>query len=130
MPTMAPSLLTIPFSAIMQSPASLLGACAGLNRMVTAASAVELTRASLPVSHEDCEGSATESSSSSATKTEASTNSFRPIYVMGKDHDIRVVADGRALEVTVVWLQAMTDVVYLHKFWLAKEPGFLPTTLV
>eukprot|EP00171_Calliarthron_tuberculosum_P004052 IDg4052t1 len=126
MPTMAPSLLTVPSGAVMQSPASLLGAGVGLNRMVTAAGAAEPTRTPLPVSHEDCDGSAAESSSSSATETEASSNSFRPIYVMGKDHDIRVVADGSALEVTVVWPKAMTDVVYLHKFWLAKEPGFLP----
>eukprot|EP00171_Calliarthron_tuberculosum_P021334 IDg21334t1 len=41
-----------------------------------------------------------------------------------KDHDIRVVADGRALEVIVVWPCAMTDMIYLHKFWLAKQPGF------
>eukprot|EP00171_Calliarthron_tuberculosum_P016567 IDg16567t1 len=119
--------------------------------MVTTSGVPALTIAITPAAHADGDISKEESSLSSASAAESDANSFRLIYVMGfwesdeedkrvsiailmpsglcarqKDYDVRVVADGRTLEVSFAWSREMTDTVYLHKYWLTKEPGFLP----
>eukprot|EP00171_Calliarthron_tuberculosum_P005918 IDg5918t1 len=122
----------------------------GLNRMTTCRLGTDTKLENGSVQQRSALADDGSMSESSEGERELPRNTFCPIYIMGewesdeedkrvsiailmptglcnrsKDHDVRVVNDGRSLELTVVWPRAMTDMAYLHKFWLRKDAGFL-----
>ena len=122
----------------------------GLNRMCTPTMAPVASQATTDVATVDEDDAHEESSSSSKSVADNDMTTFRPIYVIGewedenedkrislavlmpsglctrkKDHDVRVISGSRSIEISVVWPQAMTDMVYLHKSWLNADNTFL-----
>lgn len=94
------------------------------------------------VSDSECDAKPTESSCGNDNSNEDSAYFFKPPYTMGQwendkwekrisvailmpsgtcnstsDHDVRVVDDGKALEVSVKWPRSLTDPNFLHSIW-------------